>query len=87
MQSLHLADVDIGTLNHSRELICGFVESMTVVMGRKISEYVRAIDPLTCWKQVFAFMANKVTELHQTEDAVALMIMTEEVELKALFAD
>ncbi len=32
-------------------------------------------------------MADKVTELHRTEDAIALIIMTEEGELKAVFAD
>ena len=74
-------------MNHSREFIRGFVESMTVVMDRRISEYVRAVDPITCRKRVFAFMADKVTELHRTGDGVALMIMTEEGWLKAIFAD
>jgi len=32
-------------------------------------------------------MADIVTELHRTEDAVELMIVTEEGELKAVFAD
>ena len=32
-------------------------------------------------------MAGKVTELHRTGDAVALMLMTEEGELHAIFID
>ena len=66
LQSLHLDGVDIGSMNHSMECIRGFVESMTTVMNRRISEYVRAIDPITGRKRVFAFMADKVTELHRT---------------------
>ena len=74
-------------MNHSREFIRGFVESMTHVMDRKINEYVRAVDPVIGRKRVFAFMADKVTEQHRTGDAVAVMIMTEEGELKVVFAD
>jgi len=87
LQSRHLACIDIGTINHSREFIRGFVESMTTVMDRRINEYVRAIDPITGRKRVFAFMADKVTELHRTSDAVALRIMTEKRGLKVVFAD
>ena len=47
LQSLHLAGVDIGSMNHSREFIRGFVNSMTIVMDRRINDYVRAIDPIT----------------------------------------
>ena len=81
MQSLHLAGVDIGSMNHSREFIRSFVESMAAVMDRRIKEHVRAIDPITGRKRVFAFMADKVTELHRTGDAVAVMIMSAEGEL------
>jgi hypothetical protein len=87
LQSLHLADVDIGSLNHSRKFILGFVESMTAVMDKRISDHVRAIDPVTGRKRVFAFMVDKVTELHKTWDLVALLLMTEEGELKAVFAN
>jgi hypothetical protein len=87
VQSLHLADVDIGTLNHSREFIRCFVESMTFVMNRRINEHVRSIDPTTGRNRVFAFMANIVTELHRTGDAIALMIMTEEGDLQVVFED
>ena len=87
LQSLHLAGVDIGTMNHSREFIRGFVESMTAVMDRRVSDHVRAIDPVTGRKRVFAFMVDKVTELHRTGDAVAVMMMSEEGEVKAVFAD
>ncbi len=52
------------------------MESMEIVMDWRINEYVRAIDPITGRKRVFAFMADKVTELHQTGDVVALLIMT-----------
>ena len=48
---------------------------------------MRAIDPVTGRKRVFAFMAVKVTELHRTGDAVAVMMMSEEGEVKAVFAD
>jgi len=78
LQGLHLAGMDIGCLNHSREFIRGFVESMTHVMDRKINEYVRGVDLITGRKRVLAFMADKGKELHRTGDVVALMIMTEE---------
>jgi hypothetical protein len=87
LQSLHLAGVDIGSLNHSREFIRHFAESITAVMDWRISEHVRAIDPVTGWKRVFAIMADKVTELHRTGDAIALPIMTEEGELMVVFTD
>ncbi len=61
-------------MNHSREFIRGFVESITIVMNMMISEHVHAMDPV---KRVFAFMADMVTELHRTGDAVALLILTE----------
>ena len=74
-------------MNHSREFIRGIVESMTVVMGMRINQYVRAVDPITCRKRVFAFMVDKITDLIRTEDAAALLITTEEGELTAVFAD
>ena len=76
LQSRYLACVDIGSMNHSREFIRGFVESMTTLMDRRISDHLRAIDPIAGRKRVFAFMAGKVTELHTTENAIAVMIMT-----------
>ena len=41
------AYVDIGSMNHSREFIRGFMESMTTTMGRRINDHLRAIDPIT----------------------------------------
>ncbi len=58
---------------------------MIKVMDRMICEHFNAIDPVTGRKRIFAFMADKVTELHRTRDAVALMYMTEEGELQAIF--
>jgi hypothetical protein len=74
-------------MNHSREFIHGFVENMTTMMDMRISNHLCAIDPITDRKRVFAFMADKVTELHRAWDAVAVMIMTEEGELQDVFAD
>ncbi len=37
LQSLYLEDVDIGTENHSKEFIRGYVESTIGVMVRRIS--------------------------------------------------
>jgi hypothetical protein len=79
--------VDIGSLNHSRAFIRGFVESITHVMDISISEHVRAVHTVIGRKRVFTFMADKVTELHRTGDAVALLIMTEEGEIIVVFAD
>ena len=66
LQSLHLADVEIGSMNHSINCIRTFVESMTTVMDRKIGVYMSAIDPITSRKRVFAFMSDKDTELYRT---------------------
>jgi hypothetical protein len=55
LQSLHIACVDIGCLNHSRRLIRGFVDNMIVVMDRRINDHLRVIDPVTSWKRVFRY--------------------------------
>jgi hypothetical protein len=44
---------------------------MTVVMDRRIEKHLHAVDAITGRKRIFAFMADKVTELHRTADAVA----------------
>ena len=87
LHNLHLAGLDIGSLNHSRQFIRAFVESMTVVMDRRIERHLHAVDTVTGRKRIFAFMADKVTELHRTGDAVALMVMSEGGELQAVFCD
>ncbi len=50
------------------------MKSMTTVMDRKIGAHLKAIDPIIGRKRVFAFMADKVTELHMTGDAVAFLV-------------
>ena len=74
-------------MNHSREFIRVFVESMTIMMDKRIKDHVRAIDPIRGRKRVFAFMADKVTELHRLGDEVTLLIMTEGGKLKVMFAN
>ncbi len=63
------------------------MESLTVVMDRRIERHLHAIDPITGRKRIFAFMADKVTELNITRDAVALMVMSMGGELQAVFFD
>ncbi len=63
------------------------MESMTVVMDRRIEKHLLAIDPITSRKRIFAFMADKFTELHRRGDTVALMAMSEGGELEAVFYD
>ncbi len=63
--SLHLAGLDIGSLNHSRQFIRAFVGSMTVVMDQRISRHLKEVDAVTGRKRLFAFMSDKVTELHR----------------------
>ncbi len=46
LQSMHLAGVDIGSMNHSTEFIRGFVDNMTTVMDRRIADHVRAVDAI-----------------------------------------
>ena len=60
---------------------------MEAVMDDIIIKYLHAIDPVTSRKRLLAFMADKVTELHRTGDAVALMLMAEEGELQTGFVD
>jgi len=45
------------------------------------------VDVITGRKRVFAFMADKVTELNRSGDAVALMMMSKKGELQAIFVD
>ncbi len=56
---------------------------MTIEMDERISRHLRVVNAVTGRKRVFAFMAGKVTELHLTGDAVALMIMSESGEIQA----
>ena len=49
--------------------------------------HLHEVNSVTCRKRVFAFMADKVTDLQRTGDAVAVMVMLEVEELKALFCD
>ena len=51
------------------------------MMDRRVGDHLRAINPLTSRKRVFSFMADKVTELNRTGDAVAVMVMSEEGEV------
>jgi hypothetical protein len=87
LQSFHLACVDIGSLNHSRECVKAFVGSMTVVLDLRIQRHLHASDAVTGRKRIFSFMADKVMELHITGDAVALMSKSEGGELQAVFVD
>ncbi len=73
---LHLAGLDIGSLNHSKEFIRLFVKSMRTTMDKRISDHLHEVDFITGRKRVFAFMVDNVTELHRTRDAVALMVMS-----------
>ena len=47
LRDMHLAGLNIGTMNHSREFMRMFVKSMTTVMDRKIGAHLKAIDPIT----------------------------------------
>jgi hypothetical protein len=85
--SHHLAGTDIGSLNHSREFIRAFVGSMMNAMDTWIGDHLNATDSVIGRKRIFAFMADKVTELHRTRDAIALLIMSEEGEVQPVFAD
>jgi hypothetical protein len=85
LHSLHLARVDRGSLNHSREFIRAFVKSMTSVMDLRIERHLYAIDAVTRRERIYAVIADKVTELHITWDAVAVMAMSEGGELQAVF--
>ena len=87
LHNLHLAGSDIGSLNNSRQFIKAFVGSMTDVMHLRIQRHLHKVDAITGRTRIFAFMADKVTELHITGDAVALMIMSEGGELQAVFVD
>jgi hypothetical protein len=84
---LHLAGSDIGPLNHLRQFIRAFVGSMAIVMDKRIERHLHAVDAITGRKRIFAFMADKVTELHKTGDAAALMVMSEGGALQSIFCD
>ena len=77
----------MGSLNHSREFARAYVGSMTKVMDLRIQRHMYAVDAVTRRKRIFAFMADKVMELHRTRGAVALMIISEGGELGATFGD
>jgi hypothetical protein len=87
LRDMHLAGLDIGFMNHSREFIRKFVESMVAVMDRRVGSHLKAVDPIITRKRVFSFMADKVTKLHRTRDVVALLVMSEEGVLQSIFAD
>ena len=58
---LQLSSLDIGSMNHSVKFIEGFVDSMEVVMDRRIRDHIRAIDEVIVRKRLFAFAADEVT--------------------------
>jgi hypothetical protein len=60
---------------------------MTMVMDQRISRHWHKVDAVTGRKRLFAFMADKVTELHKTGDADAVMVMSEVRELQAIFCE
>ena len=74
-------------MNHSVKFIERFVDNMEALMDRRIRDHNNAIDKVTGRKRVFAFAADKVTELPMTEDVVGMLIMTEAGEIKPLFID
>jgi len=63
-------------MNHLRKFTRAFVESMTLMINRRIERHLYGVDAITSRKRIFAFMANKVTETHRIGDAVALMVMS-----------
>ena len=83
----HLASLDIVSMNDSVKFIQGFVESVEVVMDMRIREHVHAVDDVKGRKRLFAFAADKVIELHMTGDAIGMLIMTKEGEVKPIFID
>ena len=60
---------------------------MTVVMDQRIEKHLHAVYAIIGRKCIFAFMADKVTELHRTGDVVAMMVMSSGGELQAVFVD
>ena len=87
LPNLHLSGLEIGSMNHSVRFIKGFVDNMAAVMDRRIRDHMHVVDVVTCRKRLFAFVADKVTELHRTGDDVDMVIMTEEGELKPIFLE
>jgi hypothetical protein len=85
LQSIHLAGLNIGSLNHSRQIITSFVGSMLVVMVQRILRHLHEVYAVAGRKRLFALMADKVTELHTIGDAIAVMVMSEVGELQAIF--
>ena len=47
LRDLHLASLDIGSMNHSRAFIRKFVENMSTVTDRKIGSHLKAVNPIT----------------------------------------
>jgi hypothetical protein len=76
--NLHLSGLEIGFMNHSVRFIKGFVDSMTVVMDMRIRDHMHVVDVVIGRKRLFAFAADKVTQLHRTRDAIGMVIMTED---------
>ena len=52
-----------------------------------MSSHLREDDPVTGRRRPFVVMADKVTELNRTMDAVDLMVMSEKGELHVVFVD
>jgi hypothetical protein len=60
-------------MNPSVKFIERIVDSMAIVMDKRISDRVHTIYNVTCRKRLFAFAADKVTELHRTGDALGML--------------
>ena len=84
--NLHLSGLEIGSMNHSVRFIKVFVDSMKSVMDMRIRDHMHAVDVVTGRKRLFAFAADKVTELQRIGDAIGMVIMTEEGDLKPIYS-
>jgi hypothetical protein len=74
-------------MNHFVRFIKGFVDIMKFGMDKRIRDYIHDVDIVKGRKRLFAFAADKVTELHMTGDAIGMLIMPEEGEFKPIFLD
>ncbi len=60
---------------------------MQVMMEKNIRDHMHAVDLIIGRKRLFAVAVDNVNELRMTRDAIGMLIMMEEGELKHILLD
>ncbi|KAK3271656.1 hypothetical protein CYMTET_20009 [Cymbomonas tetramitiformis] len=82
----HLLGTRVGNLNHSRQFVVSFLNSLYYVAKQRAIQWFNSVDPATTHPVLFAVNADKTTEFHRTGQVVGALGF-DLGEIKAIFLD